>query len=164
MYSHPHQYLYNTVHVLIHKTYMVRLSLKRGLGFFNLRLFFCVCECWIYLSVFTLWTRLSWPDTPRSAQTIGETDPNAWCSVEEPPRQETLSCTSSSHVSLCPNYHSNTLDVLFYLLFMQSIAIMWKRKELDPRLKHSSIHGEEKNLVGGGTSNPCAVGKEAEGG
>lgn len=51
MYSHPHQYLYNTVHLLIHKTYMVRLSLKRGLGFFNLRLF-CVCECWIYLSVF----------------------------------------------------------------------------------------------------------------
>lgn len=51
MYSHPHQYLYNTVHLLIHKTYMVRLSLKRCLGFFNLRLFFCVCECWIYLSV-----------------------------------------------------------------------------------------------------------------
>lgn len=62
VYSHPHQYLYNAVHLLIHKTYMVRLLLNRSLGFLNLRYFsvcvdvnVCVSAAW-----FTMCPRDDW--------------------------------------------------------------------------------------------------------
>lgn len=123
-------------HLLIHKTYMVRLSLKRGLGFLNLRLFFCVCECWIYLSVFPPWTRLSWPDTPRSAQTSTSEKSTQTHGIEEPPRQETLSCTSSSHVFCLTNYHSDTLDLCHFLFIVYAInSNNVEKKRIRPTFK-----------------------------
>lgn len=144
MYSHPHQYLYNTVHLLIHKTYMVRLSLKRGLGFLNLRLFFCVCECWIYLSVFPPWTRLSWPDTPRSAQTSTSEKPTqthgaAWKSHLDR-KHSAVQAPVMSSVSLCPNYHSNTLDLCHFLFIVYAINSNNVEKKRIRRMFKTLLH------------------------
>lgn len=72
----------------------------------------------------------------RSDLYVGETDPNAWCSIEEPPRQETLSCTSSSHVFCLTNYHSDTLDLCHFLFIVYAInSNNVEKKRIRPTFK-----------------------------